>query len=91
MLPYIHCGLVWSLPRRPAAIDTAADAAEHNASYNTRSFKHSSSSSFIPRQPAVCVCDRDTVQVYKQLAEAGLEYGPAFRLLRNVHVPLPDN
>ncbi len=31
---------------------------------------------------------RDTVQVYKALAEAGLEYGPAFRLLRNVHVPL---
>lgn len=30
---------------------------------------------------------RDTVQLYKQLAETGLQYGPAFRLLRNVHVP----
>ncbi len=30
---------------------------------------------------------RDTVQLYKQLYDAGLQYGPAFRLLRNVHVP----
>lgn len=30
---------------------------------------------------------RDTAQLYAQLAEAGLQYGPAFRLLRNVHVP----
>ena len=30
---------------------------------------------------------RDTVQLYEQMREAGLEYGPAFRLLRNVHVP----
>lgn len=30
---------------------------------------------------------RDTAQLYKQLAESGLQYGPAFRLLRNVHVP----
>ena len=29
----------------------------------------------------------DTVQLYQQQAEAGLQYGPAFRLLRNVHVP----
>ena len=29
----------------------------------------------------------DTVQLYQQLADAGLQYGPAFRLLRNVHVP----
>ncbi len=35
---------------------------------------------------------RDTVQLYAQLAEAGLMYGPAFRLLRNVHVPdIPTN
>lgn len=31
--------------------------------------------------------NRDTAQLYAQLAEAGLQYGPAFRLLRNVHVP----
>ena len=30
---------------------------------------------------------RDTVQLYEQMREAGLEYGPSFRLLRNVHVP----
>ncbi|KAK9827809.1 hypothetical protein WJX74_003261 [Apatococcus lobatus] len=30
---------------------------------------------------------RDTVQLYDQLRESGLQYGPAFRLLRNVHVP----
>jgi hypothetical protein len=30
---------------------------------------------------------RDTAQLYRQLAESGLQYGPAFRLLRNVHVP----
>lgn len=29
----------------------------------------------------------DTVQLYQQLAASGLQYGPAFRLLRNVHVP----
>lgn len=37
-----------------------------------------------PWSPKRC---RDTVQLYKQLADAGLQYGPAFRLLRNVHVP----
>ncbi|KAG2499624.1 hypothetical protein HYH03_002563 [Edaphochlamys debaryana] len=42
----------------------------------------------IDAQRASAPVPRDTVQVYKQLAEAGLEYGPAFRLLRNVHVPL---
>jgi hypothetical protein len=30
---------------------------------------------------------RDTVQLYEQLRASGLQYGPAFRLLRNVHVP----
>lgn len=30
---------------------------------------------------------RDTAQLYAQLAKSGLQYGPAFRLLRNVHVP----
>jgi hypothetical protein len=30
---------------------------------------------------------RDTVQLYAALAASGLQYGPAFRLLRNVHVP----
>ncbi|KXZ50249.1 hypothetical protein GPECTOR_17g887 [Gonium pectorale] len=45
----------------------------------------------VDAQRASAPVPRDTVHVYKQLAEAGLEYGPAFRLLRNVHVPLPDN
>ncbi|PNH03447.1 hypothetical protein TSOC_010498, partial [Tetrabaena socialis] len=43
----------------------------------------------VDAQRASAPVPRDTVHVYKQLAEAGLEYGPAFRLLRNVHVPLP--
>lgn len=30
---------------------------------------------------------RDTVQLYAQLRESGLQYGPSFRLLRNVHTP----
>ena len=30
---------------------------------------------------------RDTVSIYQRLHESGLQYGPAFRLLRNVHVP----
>ena len=41
----------------------------------------------IDAQRASATVPRDTVQLYKQLAEAGLQYGPAFRLLRNVHVP----
>ena len=27
------------------------------------------------------------MQLYKQLYDSGLQYGPSFRLLRNVHVP----
>ncbi len=38
----------------------------------------------------VVVDHRDTVQLYEQLYESGLQYGPAFRLLRNVHVPDPE-
>jgi hypothetical protein len=34
--------------------------------------------------PPAC---RDTVQLYQQLYDSGLQYGPSFRLLRNVHVP----
>jgi hypothetical protein len=34
-----------------------------------------------------CQVPRDTAQLYAQLAASGLQYGPAFRLLRNVHVP----
>jgi hypothetical protein len=60
-------------------------------------------SATVPRRGRRCVCARDctgaaprpdrralcrdTVQLYKQLYDAGLQYGPAFRLLRNVHVP----
>eukprot|EP00879_Flechtneria_rotunda_P001765 GHRR01001929.1.p1 GENE.GHRR01001929.1~~GHRR01001929.1.p1 ORF type:complete len:129 (+),score=50.96 GHRR01001929.1:229-615(+) len=38
-------------------------------------------------QRASATVPRDTVQLYQQLAASGLQYGPAFRLLRNVHVP----
>lgn len=38
-------------------------------------------------QRAAATVPRDTAQLYQQLAESGLQYGPAFRLLRNVHVP----
>lgn len=38
-------------------------------------------------QRASATVPRDTVQLYEQLAASGLQYGPAFRLLRNVHVP----
>lgn len=41
----------------------------------------------IDAQRASATVPRDTVQLYASLREAGLEYGPAFRLLRNVHVP----
>ena len=36
---------------------------------------------------SVLMLCRDTVQLYKQLYDSGLQYGPAFRLLRNVHIP----
>lgn len=38
-------------------------------------------------QRAGATVPRDTVQLYNQLSASGLQYGPAFRLLRNVHVP----
>lgn len=41
----------------------------------------------IDAQRASAPVPRDTVQIYQQLYESGLQYGPAFRLLRNVHVP----
>lgn len=41
----------------------------------------------IDAQRAAATVPRDTVQLYEQLRASGLEYGPAFRLLRNVHVP----
>lgn len=41
-------------------------------------------------QRASATVPRSTVQVYEQLFECGLEYGPAFRLLRNIHVPDTD-
>ncbi|CAG9460323.1 unnamed protein product [Pedinophyceae sp. YPF-701] len=41
----------------------------------------------IDAQRCLCTVPRDTVQIYKQMHESGLQYGPAFRLLRNVHVP----
>ncbi|CAK0784658.1 hypothetical protein CVIRNUC_007862 [Coccomyxa viridis] len=41
----------------------------------------------IEAQRASAPIPRDTVQLYKQLYDSGLQYGPAFRLLRNVHIP----
>lgn len=41
----------------------------------------------IDAQRASATVPRDTVQLYQQLRQSGLQYGPAFRLLRNVHVP----
>ncbi|KAL4427169.1 hypothetical protein ABPG77_001173 [Micractinium sp. CCAP 211/92] len=41
----------------------------------------------IDAQRVSATVPRDTVQLYQQLRESGLQYGPAFRLLRNVHVP----
>lgn len=41
----------------------------------------------IDAQRASAPVPRDTVQIYQQLYDSGLQYGPAFRLLRNVHVP----
>ncbi|PSC74084.1 DNA damage-inducible 1-like [Micractinium conductrix] len=41
----------------------------------------------IDAQRVTATVPRDTVQLYQQLWESGLQYGPAFRLLRNVHVP----
>jgi hypothetical protein len=38
-------------------------------------------------QRASATVPRDTLQLYQQLAASGLQYGPAFRLLRNVHMP----
>ena len=31
--------------------------------------------------------NRDSVAVYDALHKAGLQYGPAFQLLTNIHVP----
>jgi hypothetical protein len=44
----------------------------------------------IDAQRVSATVPRDTVQLYAQLRESGLQYGPAFRLLRNVHVPDVD-
>ncbi|KAK9907304.1 hypothetical protein WJX75_001087 [Coccomyxa subellipsoidea] len=41
----------------------------------------------IDAQRASATVPRDTVQLYQQLHASGLQYGPAFRLLRNVHTP----
>eukprot|EP00873_Tetraselmis_striata_P015957 jgi/Tetstr1/436221/TSEL_025066.t1 len=41
----------------------------------------------IDAQRVSATVPRDTVTIYERLHESGLQYGPAFRLLRNVHVP----
>jgi hypothetical protein len=58
-----------------------------------RARRERAASSFGERSPeahrAAAPVPRATAAVYAALRETGLEYGPAFRLLRNVHVPLP--
>mmetsp|Transcript_17323 Transcript_17323/g.30930 ORF Transcript_17323/g.30930 Transcript_17323/m.30930 type:complete len:129 (-) Transcript_17323:160-546(-) len=41
----------------------------------------------IDAQRVSATVPRDTVTIYERLHESGLQYGPSFRLLRNVHVP----
>ena len=65
--------------RRPAGIRPRAQAGPCKPSWPPRA----RSARPRPRGPA----RRDTVQLYKQLHDSGLQYGPAFRLLRNVHTP----
>jgi len=58
-----------------------------------RARRERAAASFGERSPeahrAAAPVPRATAAVYAALRETGLEYGPAFRLLRNVHVPLP--
>ena len=60
-----------------------AQAIEFAASYDP----HSALDKSFDALRAEATVPRDTVQVYQQLYDVGLQYGPAFRLLRNVHVP----
>jgi hypothetical protein len=52
-------------------------------------FQDRMGSRMIEAQRASATTPISTVHLYKQLAQAGLQYGPSFRLLRNVHVPDP--
>lgn len=61
-----------------------AGSMTHGAPSHTSAPTHPHSG---PPHPVRAQVPRDTVQLYAQLAQSGLQYGPAFRLLRNVHVP----
>ena len=36
---------------------------------------------------ASCTVPRDVTVLYEQMLKAGLQYGPSFRLLKNVWIP----
>lgn len=74
LFPRSHAGSPLCCPPQ-AQLDKAQNAARFMAE---RSMDAQRASATVPR---------DTVQLYQQLAKSGLQYGPAFRLLRNVHVP----
>lgn len=69
-------------------LEAFATAVQHQARSFAASYDPSSAldKSFDALRAEATV-PRDTVQVYRQLYDTGLQYGPAFRLLRNVHVP----
>jgi hypothetical protein len=79
-------------PTGPPNLD-ALQAALREAVAAEHSRRAKAASSFGERSPecqrAAAPVPRATTAVYAALRESGLEYGPAFRLLRNVHVPLP--
>jgi hypothetical protein len=71
----------------------ALQTALREAVGSERARRAKAAASFGERSPecqrAAAPVPRATTAVYAALRESGLEYGPAFRLLRNVHVPLP--
>jgi hypothetical protein len=79
-------------PSNPPQLD-ALQAALREAVASERARRARAAASFGERSPecqrAAAPVPRATAAVYALLRETGLEYGPAFRLLRNVHVPLP--
>ncbi len=69
-------------------LDAFADQVQRQAQDYASSFRPESVlDKSIDALRAEATIPRDTVQVYRQLYNVGLQYGPAFRLLRNIHVP----
>lgn len=66
-------------PPHPAQVKSDAVAADdRSAAFLLTSLE---------RVRARCTLPRDSASVYEGLAQVGLQYGPAFRLLTDVHVP----